>query len=91
MRTISRLQKLEKATKIVTLLQRAYANAEEARIKLHTYDNTKDYLAPIRLWNTREELSENRIHWMLVAQRLEQYYDNTMNGFFAYHITGENV
>jgi len=81
MRTTLRLKKLEKATKIVELLQRAYNNAEEARSDLAIYDHG-DPRSFFRLFRTREEISERRIHWLNVAQRLEQYYDRTMEGIF---------
>ena len=80
MRTTLRLRKLEKATKIVEMLQKAYNNAEDARCNLHHFDNFPNQ--PRFYYTTREELSEKRIHWMNVAQRLEQYYDNTMEGIF---------
>ena len=82
MRTTLRLKKLEKLSGIVELLQRAYNNAEAARSDLYLYDHAPSIYAPIRLFNTREKLSERRIHWLTVAQRLEQYYDNTAQGLF---------
>lgn len=80
MRTTIRIKKLEKLTGIVELLQRAYNHAEEARCDLYHFDN---YPRHNRfLFVNREQLSDRRIHWLNVAQRLEQYYDNTAKGLF---------
>ena len=83
MRTTLRLHKLEKATKIVELLQRAYNNAESARSDMHhfTHGNVRN---PIRLFQTYEDISNRHIWWLTVAARLEQYYINTTKDLFVY-------
>jgi hypothetical protein len=79
--TSTRIKQLEKATKIVDMLQEAYENAEQARLDLQTWDNTPSPFAPIKLFNDRHKLVERKIHWMNVAQRLEGYYAATMKKF----------
>lgn len=78
MKTTLRLRQLDKAIKIVDMLQRCYKYAEQSRSDLYHYDNSPNPYHPIKLFNTREKLSNQRIHWLTVAQRLEQYYTNTV-------------
>lgn len=82
MRTTLVLRKLEKAIAIVELIQKANNNAEQARSDLHHWDHSPHQYTSIRLFNTREELSDRRIHWLNVAQRLEGYYERTIEGIF---------
>lgn len=83
MRTTLRFKQLDKAIKIVDMLQEAYKRAEQSRSDLYHYDNSPNPYHPIKLYNTREQISERRIHWLTIAQRLEAYYTNTIQNLWV--------
>ena len=69
---------LEKEDKIQSMIVQVNNRIAGLKSDLYTYDNSPDPFHPVKLFNTREKLSEKLVWNNVLKARLQQYFDETV-------------
>lgn len=79
MDTGKKIKQHEKCICILEMIKCANQRLRNAGESLYDYENCKDPFAPIRLMRNENELKNNILHWRMVKERVETYYNNNLN------------